>query len=192
MKNNLFFAPLLAIGLSFLSTCTPSEQGQAQPMDDIESYFFNLDCYIKKELNKLAAAGEVKKIVEINGHREERLISNLDFSKELASFSDADINRLAWKDKYQVDSVFNTEGELLKIRHIALDKDMRTQFLSISFQNELVDSIFIRNEINGFATKNTKEMIYVANTGYSIKSNQQTLIGSAKHISVEVSFSNAE
>jgi len=191
LKNNLFFAILLGICLNLLG-CAPSEERKSQSMEDTESYFFNLECYIKKELDKLPSTGEVKKIVEINGHKEEQYISNLNFAKELASFSDADINRLAWIDKYQVDSIFNAEEELLEIKHIALDEEMKTQFLSISFQNELVDSVFIRNQVNGFATKNTKEMLYVANTGYSIKSNQQTLIGSAKHISVEVSFSNNE
>lgn len=195
MKYNLFLVALLAFGISSFPACTSPEQAQPQPQPqpmDMVSYFFNVECYIQKELKKLDSVKEVKKVVEINGNKEEQFISDLDFSKELSSFSDADINRLAWKDKYQVDSILNNEGELLKIVHIALDEDMKTQFLSVSFQNELVDSIFIRNEVNGFATKNTKEMTYLPNTGYSIKSNQQTLIGSAKTISVEVTFSYKE
>jgi len=186
LKKNI----ALALLLSFLSACSSSEQTAQSTSADVASYFFNLDCYIQKELKNLEAVNEVRKVVAINGNQKEQFISNLDFAKELSSFSKADINRLAWKDKYQVDTIRSDEGELLEIRHTALDEDLKTQFLMVSFQNELVDSVLIRNEVSGFATKNTKEMLYVPKVGYSIKSNQETLIGLAKDISVEVSFRN--
>ena len=144
--------------------------------------------YFKNELTNLKAINNVDKTVDINGRQEMRNLSNVDLSKELSAFSDADINRMAWIDKYDVDSIHNDAGELLELRYAANDEDMKTQSLLISFQNKSVERIFIKNQVDGFATWNTKGMTYISGVSYSIKSNQQTLIGAEQSIDVDVKF----
>lgn len=177
-----FFPLVLFILLS--SSCDPEK---VQRIDPGES-FFDLDNFFKEELAKLSKIDAIEKTVEINGKRETKDLSQVDLTKELSIFSDADINRVAWKDKYQVDSTINNLGELSNIQYTAIDENMKTQSLRISFQKKSVDSIFIKNQITGFATQNEKEMVYITNKGYSIKSYQKTLLGANQGFGVDVKF----
>jgi hypothetical protein len=150
--------------------------------------FFDLKAYFQSETGRLDLFASIEKTVSINGKKETRRVDNNDVSKNLSIFSDSDINRLAWKDKYAVDSIKNNLGELQSLLYMAIDKNMKTQMLSVSFQERIVDSIFIVTQVNGFATDNKKEMVYIPKKGYRILSNQKTLLGTPREIFVEVKY----
>lgn len=154
---------------------------------DVEA-FFDLKEYFESQLVQLKDIQHIEKTVEINGSRETKTFSKVDFSKELIPFLSTDINRLAWRDKYQVDSVHTGDGALSQLQYTALDEDMKTQKLLIDFKNKIVDSIYIENRVDGFAIKNIKEMTYTPDGRFSIRSQQKPMVGAAQLIHIAVRF----
>ncbi|MFK7806823.1 MAG: hypothetical protein AB8F74_03385 [Saprospiraceae bacterium] len=152
------------------------------------SSFFDLKLFFNKELDDISLVNEIQKTVEINGVMETETLSKNNLEKEINVFSNSDINRLAWLDKYQVDSVFTDQGLLRFLRHRAIDKSMRTQLLEVCYSKQKVTSIFIRNIIDGFATNSKKEITYAPGYGYSILTEQKTLFGSRQEFKVDVKY----
>jgi Zn/Cd-binding protein ZinT len=150
--------------------------------------FFDLKAFFLSETSRLDLFDSIEKTVSINGKKETKKMGNNGISKNLSIFSDSDINRLAWKEKYTVDSITNNLGELRSLQYKAIDKNMKTQLLSVSFEDQNVDSIFILTQVIGFATNNKKEMTYIPKKGYRILSNQKTLLGATQEIFVEVRY----
>ncbi len=152
------------------------------------SPFFELKSYFIEELQLLKKVKKVHKVVDINGSREEKELNKIDFSKELIAFSDSDINRLAWEDKYLIDSIRDRSDELSGLRYTANNERMRTQLLHISFQKGIVDSIYIHNKVTGFATERSQKMIYLPGKGYSIRSRQNDLFSQERFIFIQVKY----
>jgi hypothetical protein len=174
-----FFSLLLVVTSCELTT-VPATKNQDS--------FFDLKAFFQSETSRLDPFASIEKTVSINGKKETKQISNNDVSKNLSIFSDSDINRLAWKDKYTVDSIKNNLGELQSLLYTAIDKNMKTQVLNVSFQDQRVDSILIVTQVNGFATDNKKEMVYIPQKGYRILSTQKTLLGNPREVFVAVKY----
>ena len=169
---------------TFFLSCTSTES-EKHPHS---SSFFDLKLFFNNEMKEIQQIDTVDKTIEINETTETKILSNSDLAKEISTFSDYDINRPAWIDKYRVDSVFNDKGNLKFLEYRAIDENMRTQILEICYSNEKVTNVFIRNIINGFATKSKKEITYAPRYGYSILTEQKTLLGSKQEIKVDVKY----
>ena len=185
MLLNKFIVCISAFSLLFFAIGCSSAESTKQVSS---GSFFDLKSFFNKELTRLEKINTVNKVIELNGQREERNISDLDFSKELILFSSSDINRIAWKDKYKVDSIKNDNGQLSALDYTALTDKMRTQSLYISFLNNEVDSIFINNKIIGLATQSQQNLHYVPKQGYSIHSSQSALVDKERSVFIQVEY----
>lgn len=150
--------------------------------------YFDLKGYFDGEAKRLAGLPKVKKIATVDGQREERIIDSLDFEEELKIFSNADINRAAWSDKYAIDSVFNEQQQLTQLNYTSNDKDLRTQKISIDFNENGVSKIFIENSSSS-AVADTKQLLtYQPEAGYTIESHQKVSMTDDNTFLVEVQF----
>jgi hypothetical protein len=174
---------LLASILVLLLAC------QNEPGTNVtDQRFFDLSNYFKaeqKRLSKLTSPFTKKAVV--NGNEEIKVFESLDFEKELAMFVDSDINRIAWFDKYQVDSSF-VNGQLHSIEYITTDQSLKTQGLTIQLKNNQVSRVDILRKSTSIAANIKQELTYQPNIGYSIISTQNTRLSDPEVIELEVRF----
>ena len=179
MKNLFLIAGLVF----FLSTCVDETAIIKQ-----EPTFFDLKNYFKKQSEMLSQRTTVYKTTTVDSNRIEKIIDSLDFEKELKIFQESDINKVSWMDKYRVDSLFDTNGNLNRLIYKALDETMRTQELIISFEQNEVDTVRIFNDASGNVAKLQQRLTYIPSSGYSIESRQKTTLSDEHVLTVEVRF----
>ena len=173
---------LLAAFLYALPACTPASQ-PATPL----SPFFDLTGFFEEELDRLPGIGTVTKSTTINGVTDTQRTAALDYRTELAPFLSADINRPAWLDKYRADSL-HQDGVLRRLTYTALDDDLFTRELFVSFDGPAVDSIRIVKGSELMIADTRRELLYVPRSGYSIRGAQRVLLASDNRIAIEVEF----
>ena len=94
----------LILLLPVLFSCRPEKPGSTIAGNS----YFDLKGYLGKEISRYTETNPfVEKTVSINGKAESKNIRVIDWSKELAVFIDADINKSAWKGDFKVDSSSN-------------------------------------------------------------------------------------
>lgn len=104
MRKNLL---LFGIFLVFYG-CTPTVKNQKDTLA-----YFDLKGYFKQEALRLTKSNPlITKTVEVNSTAETKKIRIVDWTKEFAVFSDADINRNAWKGLFST----HTEGQQQQYR----------------------------------------------------------------------------
>ncbi len=179
ISNTIFLVGLII----FLSTCIDESGVRNQKLA-----FFDLKGYFEKQLEILPQNTSVYKITSVNGNRIEKKIDSIDFSQELKVFEESDINKVAWIDKYEVDSIFDDKGSLYQIVYQSTDEKLKTQRLSISFDQNTIDSIEIFNNASGSVAKLEQHLQYIPSFGYSIESKQKTTFSDEHVLMVEVRF----
>ena len=179
------FTLLLLATLFCFSACVETSTAE-NPV--VEKPFFDLKDYFAQEISRLAEKKNVTKKAFYNGKEETKIIENPDFSNELLIFSNTDINRTAWLDKYSVDSTLNAQQELAAIDYAALDKKLKTKSLRVEFANNVVSSIEIITAGNSAISQTENHLTYSPTKGYSIKSKQDVKFVSKNDINIQVIF----
>lgn len=182
MKNIIKIFLLTLIVFSF-SNCVEETAIIKQ-----EPTFFDLKDYFKNELSALSQRTKIYKATSVDGDRIEKELDSIDFSLELKVFEESDINKVAWIDKYLVDSVFSSTGDLTKIIYNAADEKLRTRQLLVSFDKNEVDTIEIFNNASSNVAKLEQHLTYIPAIGYSIESTQKTTFSEEHVLSVDVRF----
>jgi hypothetical protein len=167
-------------------SCTSSDP-QAQKLKN-DSPYFDLKAFIDKELIRIGSLRKIKKITSINGITEEKTLDSVDFHKELQLFKDADINRASWIGKYEVDSTYNEDGNLISLKYSANTKDLRTRYLKIEYNGSSIKEIEILNSSYSAFTNSNQVLKYSPFKGYSIESKQGIRFTDNTQIKIEVLF----
>lgn len=150
--------------------------------------FFDLRDFFQKEMQYLEKnQPTVNKTVRLNEQESVLSSATVSYSDELAPFANSDINKLSWKDKYQVDSILIDE-RLKEIRYVAKDASLKTRELRIIFGEAGVEEVWIWNSIHSVISESDQEMKYGRSKGYFIKGRQVGRFAAEKQFSVEVAF----
>jgi len=167
-----------------ICSCQP---GPAEEQAEAD-YFFDLEAFMKGEMERLnEEQPRIEKRIELQGNTEVEQFDSLDYERELSVFAKADINRIAWQDKYQADSTYQ-DGQLTKVTYKAKDKDLKTHLLEVSFQNGEVAHIHARAATESLVANVYKEMDYWPGKGYKLASAQSTALSEETAIEVEAKF----
>jgi hypothetical protein len=137
-----------------------------------------------------------EKTLFVQGATETQKITVTDWATELAVFGQSDINRPAWRDKYQVDTseiAAKTAQEdttaVREIRHIAKDKALRTKSLSILLNRKSAPLVIeILNEQNNFFSHSQQHLIWDLRKGYSMTAQQKMLFMEATETTLSGRF----
>ena len=154
-----------------------------------EKSFFDLPSFFEQEiveLNQRDIRGMHKEIA-INDKVEEQEIDAVELEQELAIFINSDINRLAWKDQYQVDSVFNQQ-QLEAIHYTALKDNLKTKKLSVYLKNGQVTYLQVRKGLSNMAAASSLELNYYKGKGYAIINKQSLVLSDAQNVTMEVEY----
>lgn len=150
--------------------------------------FFDLKGYFETQKGQLFEIKKFKKTTIIDGKLIEKELDSIGFDQELIVFEESDINKIAWIDKYTVDSVYDKNGLLNKLIYKATEDKLRTQQMLISFNHNTVDTISIFNNSSGAVAKMEQRLLYIPSYGYSIESKQKTAISAQHVVTVAVQF----
>lgn len=151
--------------------------------------YFSLKDFFEKEITQLTD-NEVNlhKTVSLDEQSETKDISNVDWQKELNLFAAADINKAAWKDKYDIDSV--RQANILYVTYMAKDEDLRTQKVVLQFNNttQAVEKILIDKKVKNVVYEIEEELEYIVNKGYDIVAKQTVLVTGKEDFKVKGLF----
>jgi hypothetical protein len=150
--------------------------------------FFDINDFLKKEMTQLSTVKSIKKKVAINGEIDEQILEEFDLEKDLTIFRNCNINKVAWLDKYEVDSTMNNAGLLIELKYQATDSKLKTREFTISYAGEKVNSIFIKNTSGNQVSDLQQNLRYDSMKGYSVESNQKVTLSEEQKLKVEVEY----
>ena len=180
---------LVLILVLFIFGLTSCEElaNQTLPNDVV---FFDLTEFIAKEVIRLNELNpELKKTTRVNNNSETKNLKLKDFGVELKIFQEADINKLAWIDKYNADTIF-AGANLASIVYTAMEKKLTTKELKINYKNGVVSKIDILTQASSIVTDVEKQLIYEPGVQYSILSKQKTTGSDENEIEITALFLN--
>jgi len=150
--------------------------------------FFDLNDFFEKELTTFSNLKQINKTVILNGKKEEKTLKEFNLKKDLEIFTDSNINKVAWLDKYKVDSLSNENGLVKKITYQAIDDKVKTRKMVIEYSNGEVKRISINNASSNQVASLNQNLNYIPKEGYSIQSSQNVSLSESQELSVEVEF----
>ena len=138
--------------------------------------FFDLAGYMQEQVDSLTAAGTtVEKTITLNGTTETHELSNLNFGNDLRVFREADINKPAWLDKYDVQRE-EANGQLTRT-YTALDSSLQTRQLTVTTRDDRPVEISIRRHTGTVLSDGDHHLTYSPRSGYRIRSEQVNRFG---------------
>lgn len=179
MKNLIHFIFIIAFSIS---SC------QVEKVDNNLQPFFDFNDFLETEIASLSNLKSIKKKVSINGKINEQTLDNFNLKKDLEIFRNANINKVAWLDKYEVDSTKNNLDQLTELKYNALDEKLKIREFSIKYKNNKVSSISIKNLSSNQVTLLDQYLQYFPGEGYSVESNQKVTMTDKQSLKIEVEY----
>lgn len=181
-KYLLGFITLLA-----LWSCTPNSTTESTSAER-DIYFFDIAGFFNAQIKQLNTDQlKANKTVKYNAKRDVLQNQSLDYEKELTVFVHSDINKLSWREKYQADTL-RTAGEIQSITYKALDDQLKTQKIAITFANNQIERIAIQNHLKSIMASTWQELEYRPRKGYQVHGKQTMRLSGVDEMSIEVEF----
>ena len=152
--------------------------------------FFDLSDFMEIDLaEKKNQVKKLQKTIVLDGATETKRLDDFDLAKETELFTAADINKIAWLDRYEADSTFYKTGQLKKLVYTNITNDLRTKTLIIHYDiKNTVDSILVEQSGTSVLAKSIQKLRYIPASGYRIE-NQQDITALDQHkLVVDVKF----
>jgi hypothetical protein len=152
------------------------------------SPLFSLKGFLDAEINNtLMHHTRVRKTVTINDKVEIKELDIQNWNAELKPFFNADINKPAWYDKYQISEKRLADSSLEKT-YQTKEKHLKTKQLSV-IQNDNTQNVklTIFTSDKTAVTQSDAQLIYDTHAGYQI-STQQMLLGTTEKVVIKVEF----
>lgn len=145
--------------------------------------YFDIKGYFDKEIHRLQKLQpKITKTVSVNDSAETRLTKIADWKKELALFSESDINRDSWRD------LFKTERKNNVIRYTTQDENVPVKEIRIVMHNQLPREIkIVVNNINSLYDS-TDSLVYYPDSLYFVKKSQKIRLLSEKKYEITGKF----
>lgn len=152
--------------------------------------FFDLSDFIDQEIiDKKGRVKKLKKVISLDGVVETKELENFNFEEETELFRSADINKVAWLDRYETDSIFYKNGQLKKLAYTSIADDLRTKKLMIHYNTKnIIDSILVDQSSTSVLAKSTQRLLYLPASGYRIENRQDITALDPHKLVVDVAF----
>ncbi len=163
------------LGVIFLTAC--SKEPSPANNTSTEQVYFSLKDFFEGEIEKLQSQQIVlHKDAYLNEKVEKKALHEIDWTTEFHSFVNSDINKPAWKDSYRTDSLANKLGQM-QINYTALNPDLRTQEIVVSFGKDAITPVLIRvvNQSQNPIYDSVERLQYEVGKSYSIENEQKIM-----------------
>lgn len=137
-----------------------------------ERQYFDLIGFFEREIAQLKGT-TVQKSVTLNDQTELQTSQLTDWTNELSIFTASDINKPAFRDSYQIDSIWL--ADTLRISYTALNPKLRTQSLRIDQlrSTQSISHIAIDNRVKNPLYELSEVLHYAPARQYTISSRQK-------------------
>ncbi|MEM9821502.1 MAG: hypothetical protein AAF985_10535 [Bacteroidota bacterium] len=160
-----------------------------EPKNQQEKPFFDLLTFFAEEKVKNQKVKSFQKSIRLNDQLEQKQLDSLDLATELALFTKSDINKTAWLDKYEVDSIYGADQSLRQLQYRAKEEKLVTRSITIDLnQQGMIDSLMIINRSASMIAQSSETLKYVPGRGYQIKHLQQVTSQPEHELVVDVRF----
>ncbi|MFC3196294.1 hypothetical protein ACFOET_01580 [Parapedobacter deserti] len=141
--------------------------------------YFSLEGYFNSEAARMQReAPVIDKVVSKGGQPEHRTIQINNWHKELALFTESDINKPAWRASYRVDSTAST------LTYTSLDPKLRTARITVEKRPDgTVKHIAVVNRVSNMLYQTEEQLDYYPDSVYRINKQQQVrFIGESRYM----------
>ncbi len=172
-KLNMLICLLVIIGS--VSSCN-IKLPESKIEDKRQVVFFDLKNYFEAivefyEENNI----KVNKRVSFGTKTEYKEGLELDWQTEFQTFIDSDINRLAWIDKFEVDTIPAADG--FSVLYQNTSPTIPIKQIEVSFsKNEQVKDITIKSQRQSLLYKSKQTLNFKPNVSYSVEGWQRTMM----------------
>jgi len=133
-----------------------------------KAVYFDLKAYLAGEISRLKSQNpEVEKTVMVNGSAETRKLRISDWNKELSAFSDADLNKAAWKGLFIVSKAGDTEI------YQADEEKVPVKELRVTRTNNRVSAVRVLLRTRNSLYTSTDTLSYVPDSLYEVRKSQE-------------------
>ncbi|RZL36844.1 MAG: hypothetical protein EOO96_06180 [Pedobacter sp.] len=155
---------ILAVFAFALAGCNQREESKA----NTDFLYFDVSGYFKKEAVRLKKLNpDVTKAVSVNGKIEKKTIKIKDWTKELAIFSNADINKASWKGSFKIE-----KSNLLE-RYTSDNKKIPVKNVSIGKTGNKVNRVEIVISNKNILYSSGDTLVYYPDSLYEIRKHQK-------------------
>lgn len=182
--NKFFFLFSLTLCLCLSACDVPTIKETNRP----QTTFFDLKGFFKAEAKYLETQGvKIQKTIQHNQSKETQIVQPKDWNKELLLFSESDLNKPSWKDKYVLDSTNHGNG-LTLLHYKAIDDKLDIQVLDVELKEEAVHSILIVKKISNQVYESQQHLTYIPRKSYSIKKSQDVVLFDEDDYNIEAKY----
>lgn len=176
------------LGAFFLINTSCARNEDKQNSKDQVLHFFDIAGYFAGEIDRLQAdQPSVNKELTLNEKTETLEMDDIDFSDELSIFEKADINKVSWIEKYDVDTI-QTTGAIREVVYTATDEKLKIRKIELSFDQDQLIHVKVFNEVNSPVLQAEQRMEYTPGSGYRIEQEQKVRFLPQKIMKVVVNF----
>ncbi|WP_316845996.1 hypothetical protein [Pedobacter psychrodurus] len=165
---------LLVFALALFS-CNQRKEAEA----NTDLLYFDLKGYFEKEITRLQKLNpDVNKTVSINGAAENKTAKIADWTKELAIFVNADINKTSWKGSFKIKEQNGVDSYTSDNKKIPIKK------VSITWKGQKAGKIEIIIDNKNILYRSLDTLTYYPDSLYSIKNQQKIRLLNEKKYSI--------
>jgi len=175
------------MGLSMFVSC------QKDPVDiyfEDKPVYFDMSGFIRGQIVNLKGRGfGLRKREEKDGFTRTIEKEKVDWESELAEFLECDINRPAWRDRFETDTVLRNESTLV-IRHTAMVPEcpMRSMVVTYDRSTGTCLKVSIEKQTDNFLYSSEQRLFFTTGEGYSVHSKLEVSLLFSSEYEVESRF----
>ncbi|EHQ29876.1 hypothetical protein Mucpa_5809 [Mucilaginibacter paludis DSM 18603] len=159
------------------SNCKPVVSHDGRPP------YFDLKAYFTAEAQRLGKQQRlILKTVNYNNQPEEKDVAIKNWQRELALFTESDINKPSWRDSYK--KTANNDS----IVYRAVDTNLNTRYISIHLKAKQVSGIRIVNFTKNLLYQTKENLSYYPDSLYKIEKHQSVKILGANNYEITGKF----
>lgn len=140
--------------------------------------YFDVKGYFETEADRIRKLGPtIKKTVAVDDSTETQSLKIVDWKRELAAFSDADINRASWKGMFKIaksngNEIYTSDNEKIPVKQVGIfykDKKLfrlqmlienkNTLYTSLDTLNYYPDSLYQIKKVQNIRLLNKKNYV---------------------------------
>lgn len=151
------------------------------------STYFSMEKFIGQEVETLTRNNtSIFKMASINEKEESKTQHNINWKKELAIFTSADINKPAYVGRYNVDSL--ASGDTIIVQFSAQSKSFSTQLIKVHKVSGEVIKLEVELRDDNLIYDAYTDLVYETGKGYTIKSKQSTVFSKERDHLIQATF----
>lgn len=139
----------------------------------VHQHYYDLSAFFKQEASALyrSRMAMEKQIIK-DGLSEKKKFINVNWLSELKPFIDCDINKPAWVNSYQTDTI-HLSADSMKVVFKAIETQLPIRKIELTLYKQKVCNVQINKECDNFYYQSSDLYVYQSTKGFEISGSQK-------------------